>query len=114
MFRDIIDKEIKIMFKKQKAIVQMKIVKEKKMHVKLIKFNFIEFIYLRKIIARIVFFRLMYVVVCLIINVFINDVKIKTLFNNNVEITYILKRLIDATQFLIRQRINIVIMNFIN
>ena len=50
MFRDIIDEEMKMMFKKQKAIAQMKIVKEKKMHVESIKLNFIELIYLRKII----------------------------------------------------------------
>ena len=45
---------------------------------------------------------------------FINDVKIKTLFNNNVEINYISKKLIDATQLFIRQKINIIIINFIN
>ena len=79
----------------------MKIVKEKEVHVESIKFNFIKLIYLKEIVARVVFFRSMYVVVCLMMNVFINDVKIKTLFNNNVKINYILKRLIDATQFFI-------------
>ena len=92
----------------------MKIVNEKKMHVESIKFNFIELIHLKKIVARIVFFRSIYVVACSTMNVFINDVKIKTLFNNDVEINCISKRLIDATQFLIHQKINIVIMNFIN
>ena len=47
-------------------------------------------------------------------NVFINNVKIKTLFNNDVEINYISKKLIDAMQLFIRQKINIVMMNFIN
>ena len=102
MFRDIIDEKMKTMFKKRKAIVQMKIVKEKKVYVELIKFNFIEFIYLKEIVARIIFFRLMYIVVCLMMNVFIDDVKIKTLFNNNVKINCMLKRLIDATQLFIR------------
>ena len=97
MFHDIIDEKIKIMFKKRKTIAQMKIVKKKKMHVESIKFNFIEFVHLKKIIVRIVFFRSMYVVVCSTINVFINDVKIKTLFNNNVEINCMSKKLIDAT-----------------
>ena len=55
----------------------------------------------------------MYVIVCSTINILINNVKIKTLFNNNVKINYISKKLIDATQFLIRQIINIIIMNFI-
>ena len=92
----------------------MKIVKEKKMHVESIKFNFIESIYLKEIVARIVFFRSMYAVVCSTINVLINNVKIKTLFDNNVEINCMSKRLTDATQLFIRQEINIVMMNFID
>ena len=92
----------------------MKIVKEKEMHIESIMFNFIKSIHLKKIIVRIVFFRSMYVVACSTINIFINDVKIKTLFNNNVEINYMSKRLIDATQFFNRQKINIIMMNFIN
>ena len=56
----------------------------------------------------------MYVVVCLMMNVSINDVKIKTLFNNDIEINYILKKLIDATQLSIRQKINIIMINFID
>ena len=51
MFRDIINEKMKTMFKKRKTIVQMKIVKEKKMHVESIKFNFIEFVHLREIVA---------------------------------------------------------------
>ena len=51
MFRDIIDERIKAMFKKRKVIVQMKIVKENKMHVESIKFNFIKLIHLKKIVA---------------------------------------------------------------
>ena len=51
MFRDIIDAKMKMMFKKRKSIVQMKIVKEKKVHVELIKFNFIKLIHLRKIVV---------------------------------------------------------------
>ena len=92
----------------------MKIIKEKKMHVESIKFNFIEFIHLKEIVVQIVFFRSMYIVACSTMNVFINNVKIKMLFDNNVEINYISKRLIDATQFFIRQRINIIMINFIN
>ena len=114
MFRNIIDEKMKTMFKKRKAIVQMKIVKEKKMHVESIKFNSIESIHLKEIVVRIVFFCLIYVVVCSMMNVLINDVKIKILFDSDVEINYILKRLIDATQLFIRQKINIIMMNFIN
>ena len=79
----------------------MKIVKEKKIHVESIKLNFIELIHLKEIVARIIFFYLMYIVVCFTINVLIDNIKIKTLFNNDVEINYISKKLIDATQFFI-------------
>ena len=47
-------------------------------------------------------------------NVSINDIKIKTLFNNDVKINCISKKLIDATQFFIRRKIYIVIRNFID
>ena len=114
MFRDIIDEKVKTMFKKRKTTAQMKIVKKKKMHVESIKLNFIESIHLRKIVVRIVSFRSMYIVVCFTMNVLIDDVKIKMLFNNNVEINCMLKKLINATQLFIRQKINIVMMNFIN
>ena len=102
MFRDIIDEEVKTMFKKRKAIAQMKIIKEKEVHVESVEFNFIESIHLEEIVAQVAFFRSMYVVVCSTMNVSIDDVKIKTLFDNNVEINCILKRLTDATQFFIR------------
>ena len=102
------------MFKKRKTISQMKIVKEKKMHVELIKLNSIESIYLKKIVVQVAFLRPMYAVVCLTINVFIDNVKIKTLFNNDIEINYISKKLTDATQLSIHQKINIIIINFID
>ena len=51
MFRDITDEKVKAVFKKRKVIAQKKIVKEKKMHVKSVKFNFIELIHLRKIVV---------------------------------------------------------------
>ena len=51
MFRDITDKKIKAVFKKRKVIAQKKIVKEKKMHVKSVKFNFIESIHLKEIVV---------------------------------------------------------------
>ena len=51
MFRDIIDEKMKTMFKKRKTIAQMKIVKEKEMHVESVKFNFIELIHLKEIVV---------------------------------------------------------------
>ena len=56
MFRDIIDEEVKAVFKKRKVIAQKKIVKEKKMHVKSVKFNFIELIHLKKLLFKLFFF----------------------------------------------------------
>ena len=79
----------------------MKIVKEKKMHIKSIKLNFIELIHLKEIVVRIVFFHSMYVIVYSMMNVSINDVKIKTLFDNDVKINCMSKKLIDATQLFI-------------
>ena len=51
MFRDIIDEEVKAVFKKRKIIAQKKIVKEKEMHVESVKFNSIESIHLKEIVA---------------------------------------------------------------
>ena len=51
MFRDIINEKIKAVFKKQKMTTQKKIVKEKEMHIKSMKFSFIELIHLKEIIA---------------------------------------------------------------
>ena len=56
----------------------------------------------------------MHVVACLTMNVLINDVKIKILFDNDIKINCMSKKLIDAMQFFIRQKISIVIINFIN
>ena len=102
MFRDIIDEKVKTVFKKRKVIAQKKIVKEKKMHVKLMKFNFIELIHLKKIVAQVAFFRLMYIVVYLTINVSIENIKVKTLFDNDAEINYMSKKLTNSTQLFIR------------
>ena len=102
MFRNIIDKKVKAMFKKRKVIVRRKIVKEKEMHIESVKFNSIELIYLKKIVARIVFFHSMYIVVCSTMNVSIKNIKIKALFNSNVKVNCILKRLTNSTQLFIR------------
>ena len=91
MFRDIINEEIKAMFKKRKMIIQKKIVKEKKMHIKSMKFNFIELIHLKEIIVRVAFLRSMYVVACLTMNMSIENIKIKALFDSDAEINYMLK-----------------------
>ena len=112
MFRDIIDEKVKAVFKKRKVIAQKKIVKEKKMHVKSVRFNSIELIHLKKIVVRIAFFRSMYTVVCLTMNVSIKNIKVKALFDSNAKINCMLKRLTNSIQLFIRQKINIVMINF--
>ena len=102
MFRDIIDEEVKAVFKKRKMIAQKKIVNEKKMHVESVKFSSIESIHLREIVAQVVFFRSMYVVVCSTMNVSIKNIKIKTLFDSDVEVNCMSKRLTNSTQLFIR------------
>ena len=51
MFCDIINEEVKAVFKKRKMIAQKKIVKEKKMHVESVRFNSIESIHLKEIVV---------------------------------------------------------------
>ena len=92
MFRDIINEKVKTVFKKRKVIALKKIVKEKKMHVKSVRFNFIELIHLKEIVVQIVFLRSMYAVVCSTMNVSIENVKVKALFDSDVEINCMLKK----------------------
>ena len=102
MFRDIMNEKIKTVFKKRKVIAQRKIVKEKKMHVKSVKYNSIELIHLREIVVRVAFLRSMYVIACLTMNVSIENVKVKSLFNSDVEINYMSKKLTNSIQLFIR------------
>ena len=50
MFRNITIEEVKTVFKKQKAVVQIKITKKKKIYIEFVKLNLIELIYLKKIV----------------------------------------------------------------
>ena len=77
--------------------------KEKEMHVDFMKFNSTKYMYLKEIVARVAFLRLMYIVACSILNVMIKNIKIKTMFNNEVEINCIFKRLVDAAQLSMHQ-----------
>ena len=114
MFRSIIDEKIKTILKEKRIIAQSKNIKEKKMHINLMKFSLTKSVHLEKIVTRVAFLRLMYVVVCSIVNVMIKNIKIKAMFKNRIEMNCMFKRLIDATQLLIRQNINIIIINVIN
>ena len=56
------------------------------MHVESVKFSSIESIHLKEIVIRVVFLRSMYAVVCLTMNISIENVKIKTLFDSDAEL----------------------------
>ena len=81
------------------------------MHVDLIRFNSTKSVHLKEIMTRVTFLRFMYVVIYSIVNVMIENIKIKAMFDNGAEINCIFKRLIDAVQLLIRQNINITMIN---
>ena len=78
------------------------------------RFNLTKSVHLKKIVTRVVFLRLMYAVVCSIVNIMIENIKIKTMFDNKTEVNCMFKRLIDAAQLRMRQSINITIINVIN
>ena len=113
MFRSIIDEKIKTILKKKNHCT-IKKYKKKKVHVNSIRFNSTKSVHLKKIVIRIAFLRLMYAVVCSIVNVIIENIKIKAMFDNETEVNYMFKRLTDAVQLFIRQSINIIIINVIN
>ena len=114
MFRSIIDEKIKIILKERRIITQSKDIKEKKMHVDSMKFSSTKSMHLKKIVTRVIFLRFMYIVVCSIVNVMIENIKIKTMFNNKAEINCMFKRLINVVQLSVRQNINIIMINIID
>ena len=113
MFCSIIDEEIKTILKK-KIITQSKNIKEKKIHVDSMRLSSTKLMHLKKIVTRVAFLHFMYVVACSIVNVIIENIKIKTMFDNETEINCIFKRLTDITQLSVRQNINIIIINVID
>ena len=78
------------------------------------RFNSTKSVYLKKIVTCVAFLCLIYVVVCLIVSVIIENVKIKTMFNNEIKIKYIFKRLTDIVQLFMCRSINIIMINVIN
>ena len=68
-------------------------------------------VHLKKIVARVAFLRLMYVVACSIVNVMIENIKIKAMFDNGAEVNCMFKWLTDAAQLPVRQSINIIMIN---
>ena len=88
--------------------------KKKKVHVNSIKFSSTESMHLKEIVIRVAFLRFIYTVICLTINVIIENIKIKTMFNNKTEANCIFKQLIDVVQLFMHQNINIIIINVID
>ena len=56
----------------------------------------------------------MYAIVYLTMNVMIEKIKIKAIFNNDAEINCISKKLINVVQLFVYQNINIIMINVIN
>ena len=71
-------------------------------------------VHLKKTVTRVIFLRFMYVVVCSIVNVMIENIKIKRMFDSGAEINCMFKWLIDVAQVFVRQSINIIIINVID
>ena len=57
---------------------------------------------LKKIIICIIFLHFMHAIVCLTMNVIIKKIKLKIMFNSDVEINYMLKKLTNAVQLSVR------------
>ena len=70
--------------------------------------------YFQNIVIRVVFLRFKYATVCSTMNVMIEKIKIKAMFNNNVETNCMSKRLTNAAQLFIRQNISIIMINAID
>ena len=87
MFRNTIDEKIK----ERRFIVRSKDIKEKKVHIDSIRFNSTKLVHLKKIVTRIDSLRFMYVVVCSIVNVMVENIRIKTMFNSEAEVNCIFK-----------------------
>ena len=114
MFRSIIDEEIKTISKKRKIIAQSKDIKEKKIHIDSMRLNSTKSVHLKKIVTRVAFLLFMYIVAYSIVNIIIENIKIKAMFDNEAEINCMFKRLTDVTQLFVRQNINIIMINVIN
>ena len=70
--------------------------------------------HLKKIVTRVAFLRFMYVVVCSIVNIMIENIKIKAMFDNEAKVNCMFKRLVDVVQLFMCQNINIIMINVID
>ena len=72
------------------------------MHIDSMRLSSTKSVHLKEIVTRVAFLRFMYVVVCSIVSVMIENIKIKTMFDNGTEINCMFKRLINAAQLFVR------------
>ena len=84
------------------------------MHIDSMRFNLTKSVYLKKIVTRVISLCFIYVVICSIVSVIIENIKIKAMFDNKTEINCMFKRLINVVQLSVRQSINIIMINIIN
>ena len=84
------------------------------MQVDLMRFSSMKSVHLKKIVTCVIFLRFMYAVACSIVNVMIENIKIKAMFNSEAEVNCIFKRLVDTIQLSMRQSFSIIIINVIN
>ena len=114
MFRSIIDEEIKTILKKRRIIAQLKKRKKKEMHVDSMRLSSTKSVHLREIVIRVAFLRFMYAIVCSTVNVMIENIKIKAMFDSEAEINCMFKRLTNAAQLSVRQNTNIIMIDVID
>ena len=100
--------------KERKIIAQSKDIKEKKVHVNLMKLSSTKSVHLKKIVTRVAFLCFMYIVVCSIVSVIIENIKIKAIFDSEAKVNCMFKRLVDAAQLSVRQNISIIIIDIID
>ena len=84
------------------------------MHVDSMRLNSTKSMHLKEIVTRVTFLHFMYVVACSIVNVMIEDIKIKTIFNSGAEVNCMFKKLTDAVQLSVCQNTNIIMINVTN
>ena len=90
MFCSIIDEEIKTILKERRIIAQSKNIKEKEVDVNSMRLSSTKSMHLKKIVTRVVFLRLMYVVVCSIVIVMIENIKIKAMIDSEAKVNCML------------------------
>ena len=84
------------------------------MHVDSMRLNSTKSGHLKKIVTCVAFLRFMYVTVCSIVSVMIENLKIKTIFDSGAKVNCIFKQLTDVAQLSVHQSINIIMINVIN